>query len=87
MVLLRTYYVALDHWPWATQSKQILELLIRYLQILALFHSVKVLQDTHHICKAAGLGQRDAVILFRRTAGSFVFWFATFRAGRTKQGD
>ena len=41
------------------------KLLNVYLQVLALLHPVEVLEDTHHICKAAGLGQRDAVILFR----------------------
>ena len=47
---------------------------------------MKVLQDPHEVCKAAGLGQRDTVILFRRAVGCFVLWFTAFGAGRTEQG-
>lgn len=34
-------------------------------QVLALFYPMKILQDAHHVCKAAGLGQGEAVVVLR----------------------
>lgn len=77
----------LAHWPQAAEIvTRSPELLVKYLWAVVPFHLLKVLQDPHRVCRAAGLGQSDTFLCFRRAAGSFAFWFATFRAGRTNGG-